>query len=554
MEYVIKMLSEPGVASTLAFLCIVAFIGILLGKIKIFNIRLGIAGVLFTGLLIGHLGAKVEIEILHFARELGLILFVFTIGLEVGPRFFNSFRNSGLKMNLMAAAIVFGGFGIAMGIKYIYDLPAGTAVGIMCGAVTNTPSLGAAQQLLNDQGGIYAAQVPVAGMAYAVAYPFGILGIILTMLLVRYIFKVKIQSEIEEYNKMITYGLDNIKSVYCRITNPNMHGKDFKWFRKSMDDKIVVSRIKRHDNYIVPNDNTRLEVNDVLYGVSTESSIPSLEFIVGETKIQEKLEITGEMGIKHVMVTKKKFAGKTIEELGIHYRYPATITRIFRGETEIMPSGSDTIEFGDTVKIVGKREALSDIAKELGNSVHELAHPNTVPIFIGILLGIIVGSIPIFIPGLPAPAKFGLAGGPLLIALIMGFKGRIGKMDFYMTPGANYMLRELGIILFLASVGILSGKNFVSTLQSGGYVWMLYGAAITFIPIFIYGIIARLFLKYNYLTICGIVAGSLTDPPALEYANTIAKSQAQSTAYATVYPVTMFLRIIVAQILVLTAM
>lgn len=546
------MLSEPGVASTLAFLCIVAFTGVLLGKIKVFNIRLGIAGVLFTGLLVGHLGATVEVEILHFARELGLILFVFTIGLEVGPRFFNSFRSNGLKLNLFAAGIVLTGFGVALAIKYIYNLPAGTAVGIMCGAVTNTPSLGAAQQLLTDQGGIYAAQVPDSGMAYAVAYPFGILGIILTMLLVRYIFQVKIQNEVEDYQKMISYGLDKLKGVYCLITNPNMHGKEFRWFRKSMDDKIVVSRILRNGNFFIPEDNTKLQTNDVLYGVSTESNIPNLEFIIGETKIQEKVEITGEMGIKHVMVTKKKFAGKTIEELGIHYRYPATITRIFRGGTEIMPSAEDTIEFGDTVKIVGKREALSEIAKELGNSVHELAHPNTVPIFIGILLGIIVGSIPIFIPGLPAPAKFGLAGGPLLIALIMGFKGRIGKMDFYMTPGANFMLREIGIILFLSSVGILSGKNFVHTIQSGGYIWMAYGAAITFIPIMLFAIVARL-MKYNYLTICGIVAGSLTDPPALEYANSIAKSQAQSTAYAMVYPVTMFLRIIIAQILVLLA-
>lgn len=274
---------------------------------------------------------------------------------------------------------------------------------------------------------------------------------------------------------------------------------------------------------------------------------------IGGVKISEKKEISGDLAMFHVLVTNRKYAGKTIQQIGIYRRYEANITRIFRAGTEILPTRSSTVEFGDMVRIVGKRELLPEIRNELGNSVEELAHPNTIPIFVGIALGIIVGSIPLFIPGLPAPAKLGLAGGPLIIAILLGNQRRYKNFDFYMTPGANMMLRELGIILFLSCVGLSSGGNFVKTFAGGGYMWMIYGAVITIVPILIAGIIAR-FLKYNYLKICGIISGAMTDPPALEFANNLAPVHAQSTSYATVYPLTMFLRILAAQALILISL
>jgi putative transport protein len=260
--------------------------------------------------------------------------------------------------------------------------------------------------------------------------------------------------------------------------------------------------------------------------------------------------VTGKLGMRQVVFTNKSMAGKTIKEIGLSRRYPVNITRIFRAGMEIMPDEEDTIEFGDTLRIVGERKVLKEVAKLLGNSMKELSHPNIIPILIGIFAGVLIGSIPIAIPGLPAPAKLGLAGGPLIIALILGHKGRIGKLDFYMTPGANLFIRELGIVLFLACVGLSAGKNFVQTVAEGGYMWMVYGALITLVPLLIIGVIARM-LKLNYLSICGLLAGSMTDPPALEFANSISPVQAQSTAYATVYPLVMFLRVLLAQVLVL---
>jgi putative transport protein len=277
---------------------------------------------------------------------------------------------------------------------------------------------------------------------------------------------------------------------------------------------------------------------------------PELELKIGTVQKTERVEITGNLTMRHVLVTNKSIAGKTLQQVGISEQFPANITRIFRGGNEIMPNKKSTLEFGDTVRVVAQRRIIDEVTKYLGNSQRSLAHPNLLPLFVGIFLGIIVGSIPIFIPGLPVPAKLGLAGGPLIVALILGHKGRIGNFDFYMTPSANLFIRELGIVLFLGCVGLGAGKDFIDTITNGGYMWMMYGAIITFVPILVVGILAY-FLKYNYLTICGIIAGSMTDPPALEFANAIAPVQAQATAYATVYPLTMFMRILLAQILVL---
>jgi putative transport protein len=548
MELFKELFTGADTATAILYICITAFVGVLIGKIHFKKIKLGIAGVLFSGLLFGHLGAKANPEVLHFIREFGLILFVYAIGIDVGPRFFNSFRSEGLKLNLFAGSIVAGGFFIAFLFFRFGGVSAEVITGIMSGAVTNTPGLGAAQQVLTDFGKPEAASI--AGMGYAIAYPFGVLGIILAMVLIRVFFGIKIDKEIADYKNQFQTLRQKLESVEISITNPNLFGQKISYITEFIDKELVISRILRNDTYLVATEDLILNEGDIIIGVSALQYIKNLRMKIGKVKITEKKEISGDLAMFHVLVTNRKYAGKTIQQIGIYRRYEANITRIFRAGTEILPTRQSTVEFGDTVRIVGKRELLPEIRNELGNSVDELAHPNTVPIFVGIALGVIVGSIPIFIPGLPAPAKLGMAGGPLLIAILLGNQRRYKSFDFYMTPGANMMLRELGIILFLACVGLSSGENFVKTIAGGGYMWMLYGSVITLVPILVAGTIARL-LKYNYLKICGIISGAMTDPPALEFANGLAPVHAQSTAYATVYPLTMFLRILAAQTLIL---
>jgi putative transport protein len=547
MNPFMSLWSGKGTATEIFIISLTALLGVLLGRIEIRNVKLGIAGVLFSGLLLGHLGAQVGDDVLHFVRELGLILFVYAVGVEVGPRFFNAFKSDGLKMNLFAATNVTLGFVVALAILIIYKVPLEALTGVMCGAVTNTPGLGAAQQAMAEQG---THTGNLMGMGYAIAYPFGVIGIILAMVLLRWFFRIKVDAEASDYTRQIHSNRNKLESVRIVVSNPNLFGKTMHYVRKLADEDVVISRISRSGKFIVANDTETLMQGDVLHGVSSAESLENIALKLGGVEVVENNQISGELSLFHVLVTSRKLAGRSIADIGLHRRHCAIITRIIRGGMEILPSSDATLELGDTVRIVGKRDSQDDIRKELGNSVKELAIPNTIPIFIGIFLGIFIGSIPIPIPGLPAAAKLGMAGGPLLVAILLGYKTRIGQLDFYMTPGANMILREMGIVLFLSCVGLSAGGEFVKTMCEGGWTWMLYGAAITFLPIMIIGVVARL-MKWNYLKICGVIAGSMTDPPALEYANSLASVQAQSTAYATVYPLTMFLRVLLAQILVL---
>lgn len=550
MTFLYNLFTTAGTASTILFLSMAAFIGIVIGKIEVKNIKLGIAGVLFSGLAIAHFGAKPEVEILHFAREFGLILFVYSIGLDIGPRFFSTFKKEGLKLNLFVVGVVLLNALITYGIFYFYHLPPALATGIMCGAVTNTPSLGATSQILTEFTKDGAASATLSSMGYAVAYPFGIFGIIIVMTLIRIGFRIKVKEEADKYTESLSNIGQKLESVTIQVSNPQLFNQQIGYIKRMIDKELVISRILRNGEYIVPVEEGQILEGDILYGVSTIDHIDNLQLKIGKVTINEKKVMGGSLAMTHVIVTNRKYSGKTIQQIGIYRRYDANITRIIRNGMEILPSLDIPIEFGDTVRIVGKADLLPEIRNELGNSIKELAVPNTIPIFIGIFLGVILGSIPIFVPGMPVPAKLGLAGGPLLVALFLGHKGRLGTMDFYMTPGANMILREIGITLFLASVGLLSGATFLDTIWNGGYWWMLYGAAITFFPILIAGIIARL-MNFNYLKICGMLAGTMTDPPALEFANSLAPVQAQSTAYASVYPLAMFLRILIAQILLL---
>jgi putative transport protein len=552
MSFIQELFTTESIASTLLFLCMTAFLGVTLGKLEVKNIKLGVAGVLFSGIFITHLGAPVDEHILHFVRDFGLILFVYSIGVDMGPRFFSSFKKDGLTLNLIASGIVVGGFGIAFLIYRFTDLSSATIVGILCGAVTNTPSLGAAQQVLAEQGAT-AEEVYQTGMSYALAYPFGILGIIITLLLIRLFFRININKEVKNYTDMLGGSEAHLHSVKISVTNPNLYGKSIAYIKLAVDKELVFSRILRKGQFIVPTDEEVIAEGDVIFGVSAENMIENLKIKIGNVQISDIEEVAGPLAMINVLLTNQKLAGKTIEQIGIYRRYPANVTRIFRSGMKILPNLHTTLELGDTVRVVGKKEILNDVKKELGDSVKELAKPNIISIFLGIFTGIVIGSIPIFIPGIPSPAKLGLAGGPLLVAILLGYKGRIGNFKFYMTPGANLFMREFGIILFLSCVGLLAGGKFVETILNGGLQWMLYGILITFVPIFIAALIGR-FLKINYLKICGCIAGSMTDPPALEFANSIAPVQAQSTAYATVYPLTMFLRVLLSQIFVLATL
>jgi putative transport protein len=545
-----KLFLQTSTASTLFFIALVGMLGILLGRIKFAKINLGIAGVLFIGLFAGHLGVQINHHVLHFVKEFGLILFVYSIGISIGPRFISSFRKNGFKLNLLAASIVVLGFVIAIAIKYMFNLETSVITGIFCGAVTNTPSLGAAQQLISEQLNNGGALSELTGMAYAVAYPFGIIGIILVMFIIRVFFNIKVKKEVESYNQEVESASGKAETINLTVQNPNLFGKTLKFLRTTLDKEFVFSRISRDGKFIIPDDKIVIGENDILYGLAPKKSFPQLELTVGNIVINENYELSGQLAMRHIVITNRKIAGRTLNNINFSGLFPANITRIFRGETEIIPSYESTLEFGDTVRVVGARNRMGEIARFLGNSLRDLSHPNLIPLFIGIFLGILLGSIPIFIPGLPAPAKLGLAGGPLIIALLLGHKGRVGSFNFYLTPGANLFIRELGIVLFLACVGLGSGKHFWETILNGGYIWMLYGAAITFLPLLIIGLLSH-FMKLNYLTICGLLSGSMTDPPALEFANSIAPVQAQASAYATVYPFTMFLRILLAQVLVL---
>lgn len=553
MNFITELFTGSGIATALIYICITAFVGVLLGKVEVKKVKLGIAGVLFTGIILAHFGAKVNADMLHFAQEFGLIIFVYAIGIEVGPRFFSTFRSDGLLLNIFAISIVLMGFGIALGFHYSLGLEPGVITGIFCGAVTNTPALGAAKQVVSD----FNASNPgamvdgdVLGMGYAVAYPLGVIGIIASMIILKAIFRVKVDKEVDEYTHSVKTGSAHLESVVVKITNPNLYEMSIEYISNFVDSELVISRVERNGEFLVPTAQFVIHEGDVLHGVSAEENIEKLRMKLGSVELGQKAEVEGTLTMKRFMVTNHKIAGKTIEQLGIYRRYPANITRIYRAGMEILPTRNTTVEIGDAVRVVGKKDVMKAIKAEIGDSIKEWSHPNIIPLFMGIALGLIVGAIPFFIPGLPAPAKLGLAGGPLVVAILLGWKGRVGSMSFYMNSGANMVLKEVGITLFLACVGLGAGGNFVNTIVNGGYMWVAYGAVITIVPILVVGIIARC-MKVNYLKICGFMAGSMTDPPALEYANGLSSTHATSMAYASVYPLTMFLRILLGQTLIL---
>ncbi|HDP6910147.1 putative transporter [Escherichia coli] len=542
------------IALTVSILALVAVVGLFIGNVKFRGIGLGIGGVLFGGIIVGHFvsqaGMTLSSDMLHVIQEFGLILFVYTIGIQVGPGFFASLRVSGLRLNLFAVLIVIIGGLVTAILHKLFDIPLPVVLGIFSGAVTNTPALGAGQQILRDLG-TPMEMVDQMGMSYAMAYPFGICGILFTMWMLRVIFRVNVETEAQQHESSRTNGGALIRTINIRVENPNLHDLAIKDVPILNGDKIICSRLKREETLKVPSPDTIIQLGDLLHLVGQPADLHNAQLMIGQ-EVDTSLSTKGtDLRVERVVVTNENVLGKRIRDLHFKERYDVVISRLNRAGVELVASGDISLQFGDILNLVGRPSAIDAVANVLGNAQQKLQQVQMLPVFIGIGLGVLLGSIPVFVPGFPAALKLGLAGGPLIMALILGRIGSIGKLYWFMPPSANLALRELGIVLFLSVVGLKSGGDFVNTLVNGeGLSWIGYGALITAVPLITVGILARMLAKMNYLTMCGMLAGSMTDPPALAFANNLhPTSGAAALSYATVYPLVMFLRIITPQLL-----
>ena len=542
------------VALSTSLLALVAVLGLWIGNWRIYGVGLGIGGVLFGGIAVGHFvgyfGAQLDMHTLHFIQEFGLILFVYTIGIQVGPGFFASLRTSGLKLNLFAALLVLLGFIVAFLIHKLFGVPLPVILGTYSGAVTNTPSLGAGQQILSELGA-QPSEMGIMGMGYAVAYPFGICGILLTMWLVRLVFKINVEREARHFEQQSGHQKRNLQTINLAVRNPNLDGLMLQEIPNLEDGQVVCSRLKRGEALMVPRATTRIQMNDFLHLVGEPSALRRVQLVVGE-EVDTSLSTQGtDLRVVRVVVTNEQVLGKSLQELELKEKYDVVVSRLNRAGIELLPANHSTLQFGDILNLVGRPEAIDSVGNLVGNAQQKLQQVQMLPVFIGIGLGVLLGSVPFYIPGFPAALKLGLAGGPLVVALLLSRIGSIGRLYWFMPPSANLALRELGIVLFLSVVGLTSGGQFVDTLLNGdGLNWMGFGVLITLIPLLTVGIIARYFAKMNYMTLCGLLAGSMTDPPALAFANNLHPTcEASALAYATVYPLVMFLRILSPQLL-----
>ncbi|CAK5455486.1 putative transporter [Escherichia coli] len=542
------------IALTVSILALVAVVGLFIGNVKFRGVGLGIGGVLFGGIIVGHFvsqaGMTLSSDMLHVIQEFGLILFVYTIGIQVGPGFFASLRVSGLRLNLFAVLIVIIGGLVTAILHKLFDIPLPVVLGIFSGAVTNTPALGAGQQILRDLG-TPMAMVDQMGMSYAMAYPFGICGILFTMWMLRVIFRVNVETEAQQHESTRTNGGALIRTINIRVENPNLHNLAIKDVPILNGDKVICSRLKREETLKVPSPETVIQLGDLLHLVGQPADLHNAQLVIGQ-EVDTSLSTKGtDLRVERVVVTNENVLGKRIRDLHFKERYDVVISRLNRAGVELVASSDISLQFGDILNLVGRPSAIDAVANVLGNAQQKLQQVQMLPVFIGIGLGVLLGSIPVFVPGFPTALKLGLAGGPLIMALILGRIGSIGKLYWFMPPSANLALRELGIVLFLSVVGLKSGGDFIHTLVDGeGLSWIGYGALITAVPLITVGILARMLAKMNYLTMCGMLAGSMTDPPALAFANNLhPTSGAAALSYATVYPLVMFLRIITPQLL-----
>lgn len=554
MEWFINLLTKESIAHIILLYSFVIAIGVMLGKIKFFGISLGVTFVLFVGIFVGHFGFSVPDEVLHFIREFGLILFIFSIGLQVGPGFFASFKQGGFKQNMLAAAVVLLSVATTIGLFYSFGgkIPMPMLVGILSGAVTNTPGLGAAQEALrqlHDAGQI--TEIPQIALGYAVAYPLGVTGIIISLILVRVIFKISHDNETKKLKELSNSAVENTKIISIEVNSKAIAGKNLSQIQKLIGRQFVVSRLLSNNVYTIPNGKTILHNGDKILVVTTEADTEAIIVFTGEQIEFDWKESENKMISRRIVITRGVINGKTLGSLKLRI-VNVNCTRVIRSGFDLLASPDLVLQVGDRVVIVGTPEAINRVEGMLGNTLKRLDEPHIFTIFIGIFVGIIFGSIPVFIPGMPMPVKLGLAGGPLVIAILLGRFGYRLKLITYTTQSANLMLREIGITLFLASVGLASGGKFVETVVSGnGLLWILCGFIITTLPLITVGIFGRKVMKLNYFTLMGLLAGSMTDPPALAYSNAYAGNDSPAISYSTVYPLTMFLRVVLAQILIL---
>jgi putative transport protein len=553
MELLKQLTGTNEVALAVLVLSIIAVTGLLLSTLKMRGVGLGITGVLFSGLFFGHLGWHINDEVLQFVKESGLILFVFTIGLQIGPGFFASLKEQGLPTNLCASLIVLGGAALTVLLGWMLHINPFAAAGLFSGATTNTPSLGAAQQAITILPLIDPSTKALPALAYAVAYPGGVLGIILALVILKVIFRIRPDSEVAEFEESRKCLTPPLQRRSLTVANTNLNGLLVRDIPTPDHANIVISRIQSPGGGVrVASLEESVHVGDIILAVGTEGGLDDFQRIVGGRSEANLLDSTSSVHYRRIIVTRKEPLGKSLRQLALHTAYGVIVTRIQRGDVE-MPGDADMkLQFGDTLQVVGDTQGLDQAAALLGNSAKELGITHYLPVFIGLALGVAAGLLPLALPGLPVPVRLGLAGGPLVIAIILSRIGRIGPLVWYMPSGANLALRELGIILFLACVGLKAGAKFIPTLMSPqGVTWLAAGFCITLIPLVAVGIVARLLLKMNYVTLCGLIAGSMTDPPALAFANSMVKSDGASVSYAAVYPLTMLLRILCAQLLVL---
>ena len=555
-----ELIFGTGIAHTILLFALVIATGIYLGRFKVKGVSIGSTWILFVGILLSHFGFRADPHILSFMKDFGLILFVFSIGLQVGPGFFHTFRTGGLKMNLLAFLMVILAVGVTLSIHFITGEDLRIMTGVMSGAVTNTPGLGAAQQTLSDAmsaSGI--SQTVVAdstssiASAYAVAYPLGVLGVIFLLIFFKAIFKVDIDKEKEALDNEGNEGGNAIRASY-QVCNPALFGMTVASLIKDDGDRFVISRISHGGVVETPGPATVLNEGDNVLVITSQAHEEAVKILFGkelEIPFSEWTAKKSSPVARKITITRSGLTGKKLRELNVRSLYGVTVTRVIRAGVELVANPNLYLQMGDTLLVVGDEEGIDKVARLFGNKASRLSHPNLVPIFFGILIGVIFGSIPISFPGVPQPVKLGLAGGPLIISILLGYFGPKMKITTYTTVSANMMLREIGISFFLAAVGLGAGANFISAIVNGGYWWILYGFLITVIPIIVTVLVARLALKLNFYQICGLIAGSTTNPPVLAFAQGAYGTDYTSVNYATVYPLSMFMRVLAAQLLIL---
>ena len=541
-----------GVAHSVLILSLVIAFGIMLGKIKVAGISLGVTWILFVGIVFGHFDLNLDEHLLHFLKEFGLILFVYSIGLQVGPGFFSAFKKGGFTLNVLAVLVVFISVLITVALHFITGIPITTMVGILSGAVTNTPGLGAAQQANSDLNGIDA---PEIALGYAVAYPLGVIGCILALLALKYLLHINTRKEEAEAEQGLGHLQElTVRPVSVEIRNEAVDGKTIKEIKPLLNRAFVISRIRHRDSeneVELVNADTVLHLQDQILFISNPKDMEAIIAFFGR-QISAEWEQDKKLISRRILITKPELNGKSLAQLKIRNNFGASITRINRSGVDLVATPHLQLQMGDRVTIVGSELAVSLSENVLGNSLKRLNHPNLIPIFLGIALGCILGSLPFMFPGIPQPVKLGLAGGPLIVSILISRFGPQYKLITYTTMSANLMIREIGISLFLACVGLGAGKGFVDTIiHEGGYVWIAYGAIITIVPLLVGGLIGRYAWKLNYYTLIGVLSGTNTNPPALAYSSELTSCDAPAVGYATVYPLAMFLRVLTAQLLIL---